>query len=172
MLFPKFFLSLSIFRVLLRYGANPDLRDEDGKTPLDKARERNDEGHREVASILQSPADWLISEPQETDANKSESPNEGEESKPEGEEEESQEEAIPKGPKGDPEMAPVYVKALLPMFCQTFNSTMIQTVKRASLGLIKKIIHYMTSELLEVCSITFFTFIIEFQDHVSSIGDF
>ena len=46
-------------RVLLRFGANPDLRDEDGKTPLDKARERNDEGHREVASILQSPADWL-----------------------------------------------------------------------------------------------------------------
>lgn len=45
--------------VLLRFGANPDLRDEDGKTPLDKARERNDEGHREVASILQSPADWL-----------------------------------------------------------------------------------------------------------------
>ena len=30
-----------------------------GKTPLDKARERNDEGHREVASILQSPADWI-----------------------------------------------------------------------------------------------------------------
>ena len=43
----------------MRYGANPDLRDEDGKTPLDKARERNDEGHREVTSILQSPADWL-----------------------------------------------------------------------------------------------------------------
>ena len=32
-----------------------------GKTPLDKARERNDEGHREVASILQSPADWITS---------------------------------------------------------------------------------------------------------------
>lgn len=33
-----------IAKVLLRYGANPDLRDEDGKTPLDKARERVDEG--------------------------------------------------------------------------------------------------------------------------------
>lgn len=51
----------AIARVLLRHGANPDLRDEDGKTPLDKARERSDEGHREVASILQSPADWLSS---------------------------------------------------------------------------------------------------------------
>lgn len=34
----------AIAKVLLRYGANPDLRDEDGKTPLDKARERIDEG--------------------------------------------------------------------------------------------------------------------------------
>lgn len=34
----------AIAKVLLRYGANPDLRDEDGKTPLDKARERVDEG--------------------------------------------------------------------------------------------------------------------------------
>ena len=43
------------YQTLLRHGANPDLRDEDGKTPLDKARERNDEGHREVMQILQSP---------------------------------------------------------------------------------------------------------------------
>ena len=27
-------------------------RDEDGKTPLDKARERNDEGHREVSELI------------------------------------------------------------------------------------------------------------------------
>lgn len=45
--------------MLLRYGANPDLRDEDGKTPLDKARERGDEGHREVIQILQSPGESL-----------------------------------------------------------------------------------------------------------------
>ena len=44
-----------IVKTLLRFGANPDLRDEDGKTPLDKARERGDEGHREVIQILQSP---------------------------------------------------------------------------------------------------------------------
>lgn len=36
----------AIARVLLRHGANPDLRDEDGKTPLDKARERLDEGRK------------------------------------------------------------------------------------------------------------------------------
>lgn len=48
-----------IAKILLKFGANPELRDEEGKTPLDKARERNDEGHREVAVILQSPAEWL-----------------------------------------------------------------------------------------------------------------
>jgi len=48
-----------VIQTLLRYGANPDLRDEDGKTPLDKARERGDEGHREVIQILQSPGKKL-----------------------------------------------------------------------------------------------------------------
>ncbi len=47
-------------QTLLRYGANPDLRDEDGKTPLDKARERGDEGHREVIQILQSPGKVVL----------------------------------------------------------------------------------------------------------------
>jgi len=45
--------------LLSQAGANPELRDEDGKTPLDKARERNDEGHREVIAILQSPGTIL-----------------------------------------------------------------------------------------------------------------
>uniref|UniRef100_A0A2P2I0N7 E3 ubiquitin-protein ligase n=2 Tax=Hirondellea gigas TaxID=1518452 RepID=A0A2P2I0N7_9CRUS len=58
----------AIAKVLLRHGANPDLRDEDGKTALDKARERNDEGHREVATILQSPSDWLMIMPRHTEA--------------------------------------------------------------------------------------------------------
>lgn len=34
----------AVAKVLLRHGANADLRDEDGKTPLDKARERHDQG--------------------------------------------------------------------------------------------------------------------------------
>lgn len=40
----------AIAKVLLRYGANADLRDEDGKTPLDKARERHDQGNIEINS--------------------------------------------------------------------------------------------------------------------------
>ncbi|KOC70101.1 E3 ubiquitin-protein ligase HECTD1 [Habropoda laboriosa] len=121
----------AIAKVLLRHGANPDLRDEDGKTPLDKARERVDEGHREVAAILQSPGEWML-------------PNQ-EHRKPDAEAEFTE-------PKGDPEMAPVYLKRLLPVFCATFQSSMLPSVRKASLSLIRKMVHYIQSELLvETC---------------------
>ncbi|XP_076389583.1 ubiquitin fusion-degradation 4-like isoform X8 [Megachile rotundata] len=121
----------AIAKVLLRHGANPDLRDEDGKTPLDKARERVDEGHREVAAILQSPGEWML-------------PNQ-EHRKPETETEFTE-------PKGDPEMAPVYLKRLLPVFCATFQSSMLPSVRKASLSLIRKMVHYIQPELLvETC---------------------
>lgn len=51
----------NVVKILLRHGANPDLRDEEGKTPLDKARERGEENHREVVQILQSPSDYTSS---------------------------------------------------------------------------------------------------------------
>ena len=116
----------AIAKVLLRHGANPDLRDEDGKTPLDKARERVDEGHREVAAILQSPGEWMERKPDELEDFTE--------------------------PKGDPEMAPVYLRRLLPVFCATFQSTMLPSVRKASLSLIRKMVHYIQPELLvETC---------------------
>ena len=115
-----------------RHGANPDLRDEDGKTPLDKARERNDEGHREVASLLQSPGDWV-------------GVGAGEEAPPRSQQEGGE-------VRGDPEMIPVYVHTLLPVFCHTFQSTMIPSVKRASLGLVRKMLHYLDPVTLEEVS--------------------
>uniref|UniRef100_A0A3P8VUH5 E3 ubiquitin-protein ligase n=1 Tax=Cynoglossus semilaevis TaxID=244447 RepID=A0A3P8VUH5_CYNSE len=123
-----------VAKTLLRHGANPDLRDEDGKTPLDKARER---GHSEVVAILQSPGDWMCpvnkgDEKKKKDVNK--------------EEEESSE------PRGDPEMAPIYLKRLLPVFAQTFQQTMLPSIRKASLALIRKMVHYSSEVLLkEVC---------------------
>ncbi|KAM8917345.1 E3 ubiquitin-protein ligase HECTD1 isoform 3-T3 [Spinachia spinachia] len=123
-----------VAKTLLRHGANPDLRDEDGKTPLDKARER---GHSEVVAILQSPGDWMCpvnkgDDKKKKDVNK--------------EEEEGGE------PKGDPEMAPVYLRRLLPVFAQTFQQTMLPSIRKASLALIRKMVHYSSEVLLkEVC---------------------
>uniref|UniRef100_A0A6M2DZQ3 E3 ubiquitin-protein ligase n=1 Tax=Xenopsylla cheopis TaxID=163159 RepID=A0A6M2DZQ3_XENCH len=156
-----------IAKVLLRFGANPDLRDEDGKTPLDKARERVDEGHRDVAAILQSPGEYMV--PIERPAigmNKAVSGGTLSDCKGSGETGNSatlvDQESIDQAetnlqtnnePKGDPEMAPLYVKRLLPVFCQTFQSTMLASVRKASLGLIRKMVHYAQPELLnELCT--------------------
>ncbi|XP_076983132.1 E3 ubiquitin-protein ligase HECTD1 isoform X11 [Tamandua tetradactyla] len=123
-----------VAKTLLRHGANPDLRDEDGKTPLDKARER---GHSEVVSILQSPGDWMCP------VNKGEDKKKKDTNK---DEEECNE------PKGDPEMAPIYLKRLLPVFAQTFQQTMLPSIRKASLALIRKMIHFCSEALLkEVC---------------------
>jgi hypothetical protein len=53
----------------LRYGADPDLADEDAKTPLDKAKERSDKGHKDVAQLLQTPGEWMapVSPPTSSD---------------------------------------------------------------------------------------------------------
>lgn len=117
-----------IAKVLLKFGAYPDLRDEDGKTPLDKARERNDDGHREVAAILQSPGEWMAAGHSLVNKDDDNSTIE---------------------PRGDPEMAPVYLKLFLPMFCRTFQGTMLSSVRRASLGLIKKMVQYAHPQVLK-----------------------
>ncbi|XP_058454046.1 E3 ubiquitin-protein ligase Ufd4 isoform X2 [Malaya genurostris] len=134
-----------IAKVLLKHGANPDLRDEDGKTPLDKARERPDEGHREVATILQSPGEWM------TAATRSDLKSDADNGDSE--------------PRGDPEMAPVYLKFFLPIFCKTFQSTMLASVRRSSLGLIKKMIQYVQPDMLSrLCSSE------GLQSHEQSLG--
>ncbi|KAK8764151.1 hypothetical protein V5799_033241 [Amblyomma americanum] len=133
-----------VAKVLLRHGANPDLRDEDGKTPLDKARERNDEGHREVAAILQSPGEWMCpvgESPGEKRSCGASSSGAGGGATP-GEPEDDGE------PKGDPEMAPVYLRRLLPVFCLTFQHTLIRSVRKSSLNLIRKMLHYIQPSLL------------------------
>jgi hypothetical protein len=44
---------VDVVRLLLEYGADPSIRNRDGKTPLDLARES---GHREVVSLIE---EWL-----------------------------------------------------------------------------------------------------------------
>lgn len=55
-------------------------------------------------------------------------------------------EDIPPELKGDTEMAPEYLRRLLPVFCFTFQNTMIRTVRKSSLNLIRKMTHYIQME--------------------------
>jgi len=148
----------------MRFGANPDLRDEDGKTPLDKARERGDEGHHEVIQILQSPGgEWMIPVNQENltrsaaeivsadigeaiAAVASTAVDEGGMTVPEATEEEKADQAPLV--RGDPEMAPVFLRRLMPVFTHVFQSTMLQSVRKASLALLRKMVHYTGAEQL------------------------
>ena len=112
-------------KTLLRYGANPDLRDEDGRTPLDKARAQGDEGHRKVMQILQSPGECLVQLRETAARRTSESdPGVAKESSVDQDEVDLHQE-----PKGDPEMAPVYLLRLLPVFTQVYLKTMIASVR-------------------------------------------
>ncbi|WAR20557.1 HECD1-like protein [Mya arenaria] len=113
-----------IVKTLLRFGANPDLRDEDGKTPLDKARERRE---------------WMVPVPRENPVVSGERVAQGEGPM-----------EVEEGGKvrGDPEVAPTYVSRLLPVFTHVFQSSMIQSIRKSSLSLIKKMVHYMEAPLL------------------------
>ncbi|CAF3926904.1 unnamed protein product, partial [Rotaria magnacalcarata] len=130
----------SIVRLLLKYGGNVDLRDEDGRTALDKARERQDEGHQEVVEILQSAHEWTDIRRQEptptTSTNSSIK---------------STEQTITTNEiKGDIEMQPIYLQRLLSIFCQLYQNTMILTIKRNTLRLVSKLLHYATVEQIRV----------------------
>ena len=49
-------------------------------------------------------------------------------------------------------MAPVYLKRLLSVFCATFQSNMLLSVRKAILSLLRKIIHYIQPYLFaETC---------------------
>ncbi|CAG2108187.1 unnamed protein product, partial [Medioppia subpectinata] len=143
----------NVVKVLLRHGANPDLRDEDGKTPLDKARERSDEGHREVAAILQTPGEWMTSATASV-GSVAESPKSAGIASGGGggctgigiDIKHDDPEDLSPGLYGDPEMSPLYLQRLLPMFCHTFQNTMIRTVRKSSLNLIRKMTHYIQAE--------------------------
>ncbi len=111
----------SIVRLLLTYGGNVDLHDEDGRTPLDKARERQDDSHQEVIDILQSAGhEW-------NDTNN----------------------LIIEQTKGDIDMQSIYLERLLSIFCQLYQNTMILTIKRNTLRLISKLFQYATVEQIQ-----------------------
>lgn len=154
----------AVAKVLLKHGANPELRDEDGKTPLDKARERYEEGHKEVVRILQSPGEWLAEGESKSTSVEPAIATESttEETVPSGDqlttttteggiEAEGEKPAtVPSKEvvKGDPEVAPIYIRHLVPVFANTFQSSLIPSVKKATLSILKKMIHCIPASMI------------------------
>uniref|UniRef100_UPI00358EE47C E3 ubiquitin-protein ligase HECTD1-like n=1 Tax=Myxine glutinosa TaxID=7769 RepID=UPI00358EE47C len=123
-----------VVKTLLKNGADPCFRDEDGMTPLDHAR---DFRHNEVVSILQSPEKWMCPVDKDQDKKKKETRRKEEIIEPR-----------------DHEMAPVYLKRFLPIFAQNFQKTIVPPVRKASLALICKMVHHCPGTLLkEICSL-------------------
>uniref|UniRef100_UPI00358EFCC3 LOW QUALITY PROTEIN: E3 ubiquitin-protein ligase HECTD1-like n=1 Tax=Myxine glutinosa TaxID=7769 RepID=UPI00358EFCC3 len=123
-----------VVKTLLKNGADPCFRDEDGMTPLDHAR---DFRHNEVVSILQSPEKWMCPVDKDQDKKKKETHRKEEIIEPR-----------------DHEIAPVYLKRFLPIFAQNFQKTIVPPVRKASLALICKMVHHCPGTLLkEICSL-------------------
>ncbi|KIH67050.1 HECT-domain protein [Ancylostoma duodenale] len=125
-----------IVKVLLQRGANPDLRDEDGKTALDKARERTDEDHTQVAQILESPSVYMHSKSDEQNKAKAAS-------------------VVRKSSTSDlpdRELAVRVLHQLLPIFCEIFMKSLSASVRRTSLSLLRKIVEHMQLDDLRVSS--------------------
>ena len=58
----------------------------------------------------------------------------------------------PEDVKGDPEMAPVYLKSLLRLFAKNYKDTMMPSIRKATLALMRKMIHYASQAQLEELS--------------------
>jgi len=58
----------------------------------------------------------------------------------------------PEEVKGDPEMAPIYLKNLLPLFAKNYKETMMPSIRKATLALMRKMIHYASQAQLEELS--------------------
>ena len=57
--------------------------------------------------------------------------------------------AVEETVKGDPEVAPIYVKRLVPVFANTFQNSLIPSVKKATLSILKKMIHSIPNQMME-----------------------
>ncbi|GMT23830.1 hypothetical protein PFISCL1PPCAC_15127 [Pristionchus fissidentatus] len=124
-----------VTKMLLARGANPDLRDEDGKTALDKARERSEEDYISVAAILETPSVYMSGAGGTDNTVKKE--------------EETKKELG--GAAGDLESISMdkrrvvkLLKQLIPVFCEIHQKTTSPTSKRSSLSLLRRAVQHWT----------------------------
>nr|CAD2122828.1 unnamed protein product [Meloidogyne enterolobii] len=139
-----------IVKILLRYGANPDLQDEEGRIALDKARERNDEAHQVVCEILSNPGIYMSSSI--TCAALKEQ-DKKEEKQATVKEQQKEAVKIEEETNIDPGLAESFIQQLLPIFCTIFKSSLSTAIRRVTLTLIRKSIFHISNDgLLDVIS--------------------
>ncbi|XP_055340872.1 E3 ubiquitin-protein ligase HECTD1-like [Paramacrobiotus metropolitanus] len=120
-----------IAKVLLQHGADPTVKDEDGKTSLEKAKERNEDGHKEIVKLL------TISESQE------------EKDKPRTSEAAKKIVASSKEKKGEnPEKGCEIAENLLPLFTRTGIASLTASVRKSCASAVEKMLLFMPSASL------------------------
>uniref|UniRef100_H2Z0Z9 E3 ubiquitin-protein ligase n=1 Tax=Ciona savignyi TaxID=51511 RepID=H2Z0Z9_CIOSA len=125
----------SVVKSLLLHSANTSLHDEEGKTALEKARERNDEGHKEVVKLLEDPETWIASE----EAVKKKQVMLQEQSKDADKrlkDEEKNQTFI------------ISLRRLLPLFLDTYQGAVYPTVAQSSMSLLHKTVKYVSEQQL------------------------
>eukprot|EP00080_Pristionchus_pacificus_P012573 PDM72593.1 hecd-1 [Pristionchus pacificus] len=123
-----------VTKMLLARGGNPDLRDEDGKTALDKARERNEEDYIAVAAILETPSVYM-SAGGTGDASEAKKETEGKNESGGGDSESIS---------MDKTKVVRLLKQLIPVFCEIHQKTTSPTSKRSSLSLLRRAVQHWT----------------------------
>uniref|UniRef100_H2XKE2 E3 ubiquitin-protein ligase n=1 Tax=Ciona intestinalis TaxID=7719 RepID=H2XKE2_CIOIN len=123
----------AVVKTLLLNSANPTLHDEEGKTALEKAKERNDDGHKEVVKLLEDPGilQCVKFQEQTKDAEKK-----------------SKEEEKQNLIKGDSPVASVFINKLLPLFLDTYQVTVYPSVAQSALSLLHKTVKYVVEQQL------------------------
>ncbi|XP_076816720.1 E3 ubiquitin-protein ligase HECTD1-like isoform X3 [Clavelina lepadiformis] len=133
----------AVVKVLLLHGADCSLQDEEGKTALEKAKERSDEGHRDVVKLLENPAAWISS-----DEAKEKKKAKLEEKKKDEESNKTKDDHKP-NVKGDPEMVPLYLKKLLSIFLKTFQHAVSPAVSSKAIALLLQTVRFATSAQIQ-----------------------
>uniref|UniRef100_H2Z0Z7 E3 ubiquitin-protein ligase n=1 Tax=Ciona savignyi TaxID=51511 RepID=H2Z0Z7_CIOSA len=123
----------SVVKSLLLHSANTSLHDEEGKTALEKARERNDEGHKEVVKLLEDPVKkkQVMLQEQSKDADKR-----------------LKDEEKSNLVKGDPPAVSMFINKLLPLFLDTYQGAVYPTVAQSSMSLLHKTVKYVSEQQL------------------------
>lgn len=98
---------VQIVTALLHNGANPEMRDEEGRTALDKARERADDHHQQVIQILENPSSYMVPE------KRSLAPSDQQE-----------EPSVADQATIDPDVGRAVVQQLIPILCAVFSVSM------------------------------------------------